>query len=193
MKLDANNNGRIIYRIARSSLTDSKVYTLFSGLTIILSITFIMVMSLFLQGTQTAEERMLQNMQHVLYMNVPRERMEELAADERTELIIPYKDSGAEFETSGVNYKLIYMKSQKDKIQTYVPAEGKEPEKYNEIVVDKSFLNGMGKECRIGEKLSLNTENGSEEFVVCGYTGREQVVSSYTVYVSEEFAEKNPP
>ncbi len=192
MKLDANNNGRIIYRIARSNLTDSKVYTLFSGLTIILSITFIMVMSLFLQGTQTAEERMLQNMQHVLYMNVPRERMEELAADERTELVIPYKDSGAEFETSGVNYKLIYMKSQKDKIQTYVPAEGKEPEKYNEIVVDKSFLNSIGKECRIGERLSLNTENGAEEFVVCGYTGREQELSSYTVYVSEEFAEKNP-
>ena len=192
MKLDANNNGRIIYRIARSNLTDSKVYTLFSGLTIILSITFIMVMSLFLQGTQTAEERMLQNMQHVLYMNVPRERMEELAADERTELVIPYKDSGAEFETSGVNYKLIYMKSQKDKIQTYVPADGKEPEKYNEIVVDKSFLNSIGKECRIGERLSLNTENGAEEFVVCGYTGREQELSSYTVYVSEEFAEKNP-
>ena len=192
MKLDANNNGRIIYCIARSNLTDSKVYTLFSGLTIILSITFIMVMSLFLQGTQTAEERMLQNMQHVLYMNVPRERMEELAADERTELVIPYKDSGAEFETSGVNYKLIYMKSQKDKIQTYVPAEGKEPEKYNEIVVDKSFLNSIGKECRIGERLSLNTENGAEEFVVCGYTGREQELSSYTVYVSEEFAEKNP-
>ena len=192
MKLDANNNGRIIYRIAKSNLTGSKVYTLFSGLTIILSITFIMVMSLFLQGTQTAEERMLQNMQHVLYMNVPRERMEELAADERTELVIPYKDSGAEFETSGVNYKLIYMKSQKDKIQTYVPAEGKEPEKYNEIVVDKSFLNSIGKECRIGERLSLNTENGAEEFVVCGYTGREQELSSYTVYVAEEFAEKNP-
>ena len=192
MKLDANNNGRIIYRIAKSNLTGSKVYTLFSGLTIILSITFIMVMSLFLQGTQTAEERMLQNMQHVLYMNVPRERMEELAADERTELVIPYKDSGAEFETSGVNYKFIYMKSQKDKIQTYVPAEGKEPEKYNEIVVDKSFLNSIGMECGIGEKLSLNTENGPEEFVVRGYTGREQELSSYTVYVSEEFAEKNP-
>ena len=135
---------------------------------------------------------MLQNMQHVLYMNVPRERMEELAADERTELVIPYKDSGAEFETSGVNYKFIYMKSQKDKIQTYVPAEGKEPEKYNEIVVDKSFLNSIGMECGIGEKLSLNTENGPEEFVVRGYTGREQELSSYTVYVSEEFAEKNP-
>ncbi len=84
------------------------------------------------------------------------------------------------------------MKSQKDIIQTYVPAEGKEPEKYNEIVVDKSFLNSIGKECRIGERLSLNTENGAEEFVVCGYTGREQELSSYTVYVSEEFAEKNP-
>lgn len=84
------------------------------------------------------------------------------------------------------------MKSQKDKIQTYVPAEGKEPEKYNEIVVDKSFLNSIGKGCRIGEKLSLNTENEPEEFVVCGYTGRNQELSSYTVYVSEEFAEKNP-
>ena len=192
MKLDANNNGRIIYRIARSNLTGSKVYTLFSGLTIILSITFIMVMTLFLQGTQTAEERMLKNMQHVIYMNVSKERMEELAADERTELVIPYKDNGAEFEISGVKYKFIYMKSQKDKIQTYVPAEGKEPEKYNEIVVDKSFLNSIGKGCRIGEKLSLNTENGPEEFVVCGYTGRNQELSSYTVYVSEEFAEKNP-
>ena len=90
MKLDANNNGRIIYRIARSNLTGSKVYTLFSGLTIILSITFIMVMSLFLQGTQTAEERMLKNMQHVLYINVPRERIEELATDERTELSVGF-------------------------------------------------------------------------------------------------------
>ena len=71
-------------------------------------------------------------------------------------------------------------------------AEGKEPEKYNEIVVDKSFLNSIGMECGIGEKLSLNTENGPEEFVVRGYTGREQELSSYTVYVSEEFAEKNP-
>ncbi len=53
MKLDANNNGRIIYRIARSNLTDSKVYTLFSGLTIILSITFIMVMSLFPRDTDS--------------------------------------------------------------------------------------------------------------------------------------------
>ena len=129
MRLDANNNGWIICRIARSNLTGSKVYTLFSGLTIILSITFIMVMTLFLQGTQTAEERMLQNMQHVIYMNVPKERMEELAADERTELVIPYKDNGAEFEISGVKYKFIYMKSKKDKIHTYVPEEGKEPEK----------------------------------------------------------------
>ena len=70
MKLDANNNSRIIYRIAKSNLTGSRVYTFFSGLTIVLSVTFIMVITLFLQGTQTAEKRMLQNMQHVIYMNV---------------------------------------------------------------------------------------------------------------------------
>ena len=170
MKLDANNNSRIIYRIARSNLTGSKVYTFFSGLTIILSITFIVVITLFLQGTQIAEKRMLKNMQHVMFINMPKERMEELAADERTELMIPYKNSGAEFEISGVNYKFIYMKSQEDKIQTYVPMEGKEPEKYNEIVVDKQFMDSIGKKSRIGEKISLNGENGQEEFVICGYT-----------------------
>ncbi len=192
MKLDANNNSRIIYRIAKSNLTGSRVYTFFSGLTIVLSVTFIMVITLFLQGTQTAEKRMLQNMQHVIYMNVSKEQMEKLAADERTELVIPYKANGAEFEISGVNYEFIYMKSQKDKIQTYVPAEGKAPEKYKEIAVDKRFMNHIGKECRLGDKISLHTENGPEEFVICGYTDRKQDLSVYTVYVSEEFAEKNP-
>ena len=192
MKLDANNNSGIICRIARSNLTDSKVYTFFSGLTIILSVTFIMVMTLFLQGTQIAKERMLRNMQHVIYMNISKERIKELGADERTELVIPYKASGAEYEMDGVNYEFIYMKSQKDKIRTFVTEEGKEPEKYNEIVVDRGFMDSIGKECRIGEKISLKAENGSEEFVICGYTDRKQERSEYTVYVSEEFAEENP-
>lgn len=192
MKLDANNNGRIIYCIARSNLADSKVYTFFSGLTILLSVTFIMGMTLFLQGTQIAEQRMLENMQHVIYSGLSKEQMKELAEDERTELVIPYKASGQEFEVSGANYAFIYMKSQKDKIRTFVAAEGKAPEKYNEIVVDRGFMDSIGKDCKIGETLSLNGENGSEEFVVCGYTDREQELSKYTVYVSEEFAEEAP-
>lgn len=192
MKLDANNNGGIICRIARSNLTGSKVYTFFSGLTIILSVTFIMVMTLFLQGTQIAKQQMLQNMQHVIYMNISKERIKELGADERTELVIPYKASDAEYEMDGINYEFIYMKSQKEKIRTFVPEEGKEPEKYKEIVVDRGFMDSVGKECRVGEKISLNAEDGLEEFVICGYTDRKQEQSEYTVYVSEEFAEKNP-
>lgn len=192
MKLDANNNSGIIYRIAGSNLTGSKVYTLFSGLTIILSVTFILVMTQFLLGTQIAEQRMLQNMQHVIYRNIAKERIGELAADERTELVVPYKADGAEFETDGVNYEFIYMKSQKEGIRTFVPIEGREPEAYNEIVVDKGFMNRIGKECRIGERISLNAANGGEEFVICGYTDRKQELSQYTVYVSAEFAEENP-
>ncbi|MEZ3436007.1 MAG: ABC transporter permease [Lachnospiraceae bacterium] len=192
MKLDRNNNSGIIYRIARSNLTGNKVYTFFSGLTIILSVTFIMVITLFLSGTQTGKERMLQNMQHVIFLNITKERIEELAADERTELVIPYKASGEEFETSGASYEFIYVKSQKDKIRTFVPAEGREPKKYDEIVVDKKFMQHIGKECRIGERISLNVENSLEDFVICGYTDRGQEQSKYTVYVSGEFAEENP-
>ena len=63
MKLDANNNGRIIYRIAKSNLTGKKMYSIFSALSIALSITFVSAMVLFLQGMQTVEKRMLDNMQ----------------------------------------------------------------------------------------------------------------------------------
>lgn len=68
MKLDANNNSRIIYRIAKSNLTSRRLYTFFSILTIILSVTFITAAVLFLQGTMTAERRMLENMQQVMFM-----------------------------------------------------------------------------------------------------------------------------
>ena len=130
MKLDSNNNGGMIYRIARSNLAGKRMYTCFSLLTVTLATTFITTMALFLQGAQTVEKRMLDHMQQVMFMNVSEEQMEAIAADERTEMMVPYKESGTEFKTNGVKYSFNYMKSQRDKIQTYVPAEGKEPEKY---------------------------------------------------------------
>ena len=94
MKLDANNNSRIIYRIARSNLAGKKLYTFFSVLTITLSLTFVLTIMLFLQETQTAERRMLGQMQHVMYMNMTKQQMEQAAKDERIELLLPYKEGG---------------------------------------------------------------------------------------------------
>ncbi len=142
--LEANNNRGIIYRIAKSNLEGKRLYTFFSIVTIVLSLTFIMAVTLFLQGTKTAEERILDRMQHVMFRNIPEQELERAARDEKVELLLPYKEFGEEFEIQGVKYSFTYQKSQAEKIQTYVPAEGKEPEQYDEIVVDRGFMEQRG-------------------------------------------------
>lgn len=191
MKLDANNNRGIIYRIAKSNLMGNKLYSFFSLLSIILSITFVSVMILFLQGTQTVEKRMLDNMQHVMFRNVSEEQMEEIQADQRTEIMVPYKESGETFQMKDIKYSFNYLASQKDKIKTYIPVEGKEPEKYNEIIVDRKFMDHIGQECRIGEKILLNIQDTQEEFVICGYTDKQYHTSIYSIYVSRAFANQS--
>ena len=143
MKLDSNNNRGIIYRIAKSNLMGNKLYSLFAFLSIFLSVAFVSTMILFLQGTQTVEKRMLDNMQHVMFMNVSEEQMKHIQADRRTEIMLPYKSGEETFQMEGVTYSFTYLPSQEDKIQTYVLAEGKEPDAYNEIVVDKYFMESM--------------------------------------------------
>ena len=191
MKLDSNNNRGIIYRIAKSNLMGNKLYSLFAFLSIFLSVAFVSTMILFLQGTQTVEKRMLDNMQHVMFMNVSEEQMKHIQADRRTEIMLPYKSGEETFQMEGVTYSFTYLPSQEDKIQTYVLAEGKEPDAYNEIVVDEYFMESMGLECSIGTKLLLYTGDGQEEFVICGYAKKENPMSVNTIYVSGEFANRS--
>ena len=117
MKLDSNNNRGIIYRIAKSNLMGNKLYSLFAFLSIFLSVAFVSTMILFLQGTQTVEKRMLDNMQHVMFMNVSEEQMKHIQADRRTEIMLPYKSGEETFQMEGVTYSFTYLPSQEDKIQ----------------------------------------------------------------------------
>lgn len=193
MGLDANNNGGIIHRIAKSNLAGKKLYTFFSLLTITLSLAFVTVIVLFLQETQTAKRRMLGRMQHVMYMDMTKQQMEQAARDERVELLLPYKEGVETFETNGVKYSFTYQKSQAEQIRTFVLEEGKEPEGYNEIAVDRAFMERLGRECEIGGKLVLTVRDRQEEFVVCGYTDQGRELSVYPVYVSQEYADNGLP
>ncbi len=191
MKLESNNNRGIIYRIAKSNLMGKKRHSFFSLLSIVLSITFVTTIALFLTSTQTAEKRMLENMQHAMFISVSEGQMEEMGLDPRTEIMVPYKEGGETFQIKGVKYRFLYLASQEDKIQTYVPTEGREPEEYGEIVVDKQFMDNIGQECKIGEKVLLNVQDRQEEFVVCGYTDQQYAMSTHSIYVSRAFANQS--
>ena len=91
MKLDKNNNGKILFRIAKNNLFSRPLASILSLLSIILASTLVLTVALYLTGTEEAEQRILDNMQHVMYMNVTEEQVSEIASDEKTEMTVPYK------------------------------------------------------------------------------------------------------
>ncbi len=192
MRMDQNNNSKILYHIAKNNLMAKKSSSIICLLSIYLVTALISVISLFIQGQQTAEQRLLDRMQHVMYMDVTQQQLNSIASDEKVELCIPYKPAEQEFQTKGVKYSFSYMESCAEKICTYVPAAGFLPEKYNEIVVDKAFMEALGRECRPGAAVTLDAGGSLEEFVITGYTETEAVSASHLIRVSREFAKNSP-
>lgn len=191
MNLNTNNNHKIIYRIAKNNLLSKKVSSLISLLSILLAVTLVSTLALVITGTQTAEKQVLDDMQHVMYMDITDEQLQGLASDNRTEICVPYKHYEKEFQTDNVEYSFLYFESHADKIRTYVLSEGELPEEYNEIVVDKKFMEALGRECVSGESVNLDVGGVSQEFIVSGYTDEEYSVLTHPIKVSKEFAEQS--
>ncbi len=192
MKLDRNNNGKILLRIAKNNLISRPLASIFSLLSIILATTLALTVTLYLTGTKEAEKRTLDNMQHVMYMNVTEEQVAEIAADEKTEMTVPYKPCETEFETDGVRFSFVYYDSIKEGIKTYIVSEGTVPEEYNEIVVDKAFMDALGKDAVVGASLSLSLNGRTEDFIICGYTDDHYTMLTHPVRVSRAFADQSP-
>lgn len=192
MNLNSNNNHKIIYRIAKNNLLTKKVSSIISMLSILLAVTLVSTLALLMIGTQTAETQILDNMQHVMYMDITDEQLQSLAADGRTEICVPYKHYEKEFETDNVKYSFLYFESHADKVRTYVLSEGELPKEYNEIVVDKKFMKALGRECVTGAAVKLDVNGVSEEFIISGYTDDGYSVLTHPIKVSKKFAEQSP-
>lgn len=192
MRLDKNNNGKILFRIAKSNLLSRPLASFFSLLSIILATTLMLTVTLYLTGTDEAEKQILDQMQHVMYMNITEEQVSEIAAYGKTEMTVPYKPCETEFETDGVRFSLVYYDSIEEGIRTYVLSEGTVPENYNEIVVDKAFMSTLGKEASIGAALTLDLNGRTEDFIVCGYTDDHYTMLTHPVRVSRAFADQSP-
>ena len=138
MSLNKNNNGKNIYRIAKNNLMAKKMSSFFAGLSIFLAITLVSTLSLFIVGTQTFEKNTLEHMQHVMYMNVTNEQIQKITSDSRIERCDPYKKLEKTFQSQNIKYCLSYYGNYAKNQENYVSIEGKDPENYNEILVDKA-------------------------------------------------------
>lgn len=191
MKLDKNNNSKILYRIAKNNLLAKKSSSFISLLSIVFVTALISTLTLFILGQKTAENQILDNMQHIMYIDVTKKQIENITSDAKVELCVPYKYVERNFQIDNRKYSFSYLESYAEKIRTYVIDDGVLPEKYNEIVVDKAFMKALGRECRLGDFISLDVGGISEEFIITGYTDEKYSAVTHPIRVSKEFAENS--
>lgn len=192
MSLNKNNNGKTIYRIAKNNLMAKKMSSFFAGLSILLAITLVSTLSLFIVATQTAEKNTLEHIQHVMYMNVTNEQIQKMTSDSRIERCDPYKELEKTFQCQNIKFCLSYYGNYAESQENYVSIEGKDPENYNEILVDKAFMQALGKEAVIGESIDLDMDGETQTFVISGYTVKNTPVATHFIHVSKAFAEQSP-
>lgn len=191
MNIDKNNNRRVVWRTAKSNLLGNRLYSFFTVLTIILAVSLISGLAMVQKSAETEKQKILDTMQHVMYMNITEQQMQGLSEDEQTEMMVPYKE-GSEVKEDGVKLYPFYIESHSSGIVTYTPAEGKVPELENEIAVDRQLLKALGKDEKTGTELELSFADGEREsFVVCGILERDQELSRYPVYVSKAYADNS--
>ena len=64
-------------------------------LTIVLSVSLLMVMSLFYVGMNTETKRTVARMQHAIYYNLEEEQLAQMAKDERSQYVLSRKEGQA--------------------------------------------------------------------------------------------------
>lgn len=182
----------MFWNLAQNELLSKRLSSGLSLAAIAFAAALALTITLYLTGTQIQQDNILGNMQHVMYMDILPEQLQEIETDERVEMCVPYKPLDTEFEADGVKFSLVYYESVPAGIQTYTVAEGRPPQSYNEIVVDKAFMDALGKECVLGAELTLDLKGRRETFVVSGYTDDPYSMLTHPLRVSKNFAEQSP-
>ena len=188
----SRSQSAILWRLAKNELLARRLSSALSLAAIAFAATLALTITLYLTGTQIQQEKILGNMQHVMYMDILPEQLQAIGADERVEMCVPYKPLDTEFEMDGVKFSLVYYESVPAGIQTYTVSEGRPPEAYNEIVVDKSFMDALGQESVLGKELTLDLNGRNETFLISGYTNDAYSMLTHPVRVSQSFADQSP-
>lgn len=182
----------LFWHLAKKELLARRLSSALSLAAIAFAATLALTITLYLTGTQIQQEKILGNMQHVMYMDILPEQLQAIGADERVEMCVPYKPLDTEFEMDGIKFSLVYYESVPAGIQTYTVSEGRPPEAYNEIVVDKSFMDALGQESVLGKELTLDLNGRNETFLISGYTDDAYSMLTHPVRVSQSFADQSP-
>ncbi|MEG0152993.1 MAG: FtsX-like permease family protein [Cellulosilyticaceae bacterium] len=181
------NNKKTINNLVKSSLKTYKMRSVFTLITIVLSVSLIAGLTFMSSAIQQSKLKELAIRQHVIYHEVNQEQMMNLEHEPQIAYSKVIK-KGQSFEKD--DYILIpsYIEQNNAPMIALDILEGYYPQQANEVLVYDQMLIKMGLEPRAGESLSITYLDGTvEEYVVSGLLEAE-ATNVFSLYFSKEYA-----
>lgn len=183
-------NKKVISRLAKSDLKAKKMGNLFAMITIVIATSLLLVMGLFPGSAKLDLQRHLEYAQDVMYMGVTKDQMENLQKDDRLSYMT-YDKMGERMEMDDYIISHVYFDGTSTAIKTTELEEGNLPEKENEVLVPKAYMEKIGKEAKVGTEIQVPLLSGKKEVcVVSGFTKDVKNTNVYQIRHSKAYAEK---
>ena len=178
----------VVKKYAKRSMRKSRIKTLLSVLTIMLSVALLSGFILSVVGMATETKRELQTANHAIYYNINDKQIEELRQDNRIADSRIYIQAG---NTQVDDYLIIpvYIEQKDSNIAVEELVEGQYPIDLYDAAVDKAYLSRLGLPAELGTKITIPFYDGSSEtFTVVGLTDNGSTERVYSLYCSEKYA-----
>lgn len=179
-----NNNGGIIKKLAKRSLAADRRRNLFIILTITLSVCLMGVTAFYYSSSQRQTLMKIRGQYQAGCNGISKERALELC------------DTGF-FESWGMEYQLgtpkykdsvlicYYLDEGMLKLDNWAPITGAYPQKADEIVLERAFLNNYSLPSEIGSIISLDLDGSEKSYILSGILEQENTSRMFNVFISD--------
>ena len=174
-----NDTSRIVKKYAKHSISQSRVKTFLSVLTIALAVALLSGFALSVIGMETEAKRELLVSSQMLYHNLNDEQMQTLRHDERISDSKIYMQAA---NTQIENYLVIpvYIEQNNSQIVMDEIVEGQYPIDLYDVAVDKAYLEQLGLPVELGVTITIPFYDGNtENFTVVGGNVKKCAVGKY--------------
>lgn len=163
------SNKKIIPILARRSILQNKMNNFFIIITIALSSGLLMLSGLYQTGKTVIEQRRLSTAQHVIYHNVNEEQIKGLNSDPRVEDMTLIK-MGPAVEIDDYMLWSVYYGDTSKTIYTAQIGEGRMPQSFHEVAVNKEYLEKLQLEPKLNTPITVTfLDKSTETFIVRGH------------------------
>ena len=185
-----NDTSGIVKKISESSIRSSKTRNIFTVVTIALASALLATVFLWTFGTHAERINMVKETAQIVYRGLSEQQGNQLYDQEEIEWVGEILNGPAErINNATVNFS--YGNAEMLASQQ-MEFKGEIPQKENEIMLSKSFLDILGCEDKLGQKISFSFEDGStHEFVLSGiWSSVYEVKGTYLALVSKAYLDK---